>query len=93
MLKEIRAFYERETERLSYEEKVTGQRFEELMRGYIEENKYHQYLVDGAILRCTAATADDFTYIEGERLVWKIRMTKCVILSWMSMKIRCLQMV
>ena len=73
MPKEIRAVqeavYEKETERLSYEEKATGEKFEELMRNYIEEDKYHQYLVDGAVLRCTAATTDDFTYAEGETVV------------------------
>ncbi len=73
MPKEIRAVqeavYEKETERLSYEEKATGERFEELMRNYIEKDKYHQYLVDGAVLRCTAATTDDFTYAEGETVV------------------------
>lgn len=73
MPEEIRAVqeavYEKETERLSYEEKATGERFEELMRNYIEEDKYHQYLVDGAVLRCTAATTDDFTYAEGEKVV------------------------
>ena len=73
MPEEIRAVqeavYEKETERLSYEEKATGERFEELMRNYIEEDKYHQYLVDGAVLRCTAATTDDFTYAEGETVV------------------------
>ena len=97
MPKEIRAVqeavYEKETERLSYEEKATGEKFEELMRNYIEEDKYHQYLVDGAVLRCTAATTDDFTYAEGETVVWKIRMMRCVILPWMSMKIQCLSII
>lgn len=39
------------------------------MRNYINEDKYHQYLVDGAVLKCTAATTDDFTYAEGETVV------------------------
>ena len=71
--KEIRAVQKdlskKEIGRIFNEEKVTDERFEELMKNYIEEDKYHQYLVDGAVLRCTAATTDDFTYAEGEKVV------------------------
>lgn len=73
MPKEIRAVQEdlsnKEIGRVFNEEKVTDERFEELMRNYIKEDKYHQYLVDGAVLRCTAATTDDFTYAEEETVV------------------------
>ena len=71
--KEIRAVQKdlskKEIGRIFNEEKVTDERFEELMKNYIEEDKYHQYLVDGAVLRCTAATTDDFTYAEEETVV------------------------
>ena len=62
--------YERETERLSCEYKVVGEKFVQLMRDYIEENKYQQYLVDGAVLRCDQAMTDDVVFTEwGEKVV------------------------
>ena len=59
------AVYERETERLSYEDKAVGEAFTKIMKEYIEEDKYQQYLVDGAVLRCNQATTDDFNYNGG----------------------------
>ena len=57
MAEEIRAsqeaVYERETERLSYEYEATGEAFTKIMKEYIEEDMYQQYLVDGAVLRLT----------------------------------------
>jgi len=57
--------YERETKRLSYEEKAVGEAFTKIMKVYIEEDKYQQYLVDGAVLRCNQATTEDFDYNGG----------------------------
>ena len=69
MAEEIRAsqeaVYERETERLSYEYEATGEAFTKIMKEYIEEDMYQQYLVDGAVLRCNQATTDDFDYNGG----------------------------
>jgi len=59
------AVYEKETERLSYEQKAVGEAFTKIMKEYIEEDKYQQYLVDGAVLRCNQATTDGFDYNGG----------------------------
>lgn len=58
------AILESETERLSYEYKVENKEFEELIKSYNQEDKYKEYLVDGAILRCNQATTNDFPYGE-----------------------------
>lgn len=59
------AAYERETESLSYEYQAVGEAFTKLLKAYIEEDKYQQYLVDGAVLRCNQATTEDFDYNGG----------------------------
>ncbi len=59
------AVYERETESLSYDYQAVGEAFTKLLKAYIEEDKYQQYLVDGAVLRCNQATTEDFDYNGG----------------------------
>ncbi len=59
------AVYERETESLSYDYQAVGEAFTKLMKAYVEEDKYQQYLVDGAVLRCNQAMTEDFDYNGG----------------------------
>ena len=64
------AVYEKETERLSYEQKAVGEAFTKIMKEYVEDNIYQQYLVDGAVLRCNQAMTDDMVFTEwGEKVV------------------------
>ncbi len=64
------AVYEKETERLSYEQKAVGEAFTKIMKEYVEDNIYQQYLVDGAVLRCNQAMTDDVVFTEwGEKVV------------------------
>ena len=58
------AVYEKETERLSYEQKAVGEAFTKIMKEYVEDNIYQQYLVDGAVLRCNQAMTDDVVFTE-----------------------------
>ena len=67
--KELKAWqeekYETETEKLARENSLAGEEYTRLLKEYIEEDKYQQYLVDGAVLRCNQATTDDFDYNGG----------------------------
>ena len=64
------AVYEKETERLSYEQKAVGEAFTKIMKEYVEDNIYQQYLVDGAVLRCNQAMTDDVVFTEwGEKVI------------------------
>ncbi len=67
--KELKAWqeekYETETEKLARENSLAGEEYTRPLKEYIEEDKYQQYLVDGAVLRCNQATTDDFDYNGG----------------------------
>lgn len=41
---------------------------DQLLLDYAKENKYKEYLVDGAVLRCTKATLDDYQVPDGRKI-------------------------
>lgn len=51
---------EKERERIEQKNAEEGIEIDGLMQDYAKENKYQEYLVDGAVLRCTQATHNDF---------------------------------
>lgn len=55
---------ENERETLSQLYNVEGDELDRMMEGYADD-KFGEYLVDGAILRCTMATLDDFPVSDG----------------------------
>ena len=58
-----------ERERIAAETGERGAALDAIMNQYLKEDKYQQYLVDGAILRCENATLDDFELPTGEKVV------------------------
>ena len=55
-----------EKERIGNENQLDGSKLDELMEQYNEEDKFSEYLVDGAILTCNQATTEDFILPSGE---------------------------
>lgn len=58
-----------ERQRIATETGERGATLDAIMNQYLEEDKYQQYLVDGAILRCENATLDDFELPNGEKVI------------------------
>lgn len=63
---------ENERETLSQLYDVEGDELDRMMEGYADEDKFGEYLVDGAILRCTMATLDDFPVSDGNIIKLKL---------------------
>ena len=57
---------ENERDRLAERYDLEGDELDRLMEEYAKEDKLCEYLVDGAILRCTEATLEDFKLSEKE---------------------------
>ncbi len=62
------AIFEFQTEALSSQAN-SSKEFEEICNMYNTQDKFQEYLVDGAILQCTMATMDDFELSNGEKVV------------------------
>lgn len=60
---------EREKERISGQYGVTGTELDELFKAYAEEDKFGEYLVDGAILKCNQATKEGFSMPDGKEII------------------------
>lgn len=58
-----------EKERIGKESQLDGSKLDELMEQYNVEDKFGEYLVDGAILTCNQATAEAFELPNGEKIV------------------------
>ena len=54
--------WEAEKDRISEEYGTQDVRIDDLINSYNKENKYGEYLVDGATLTCTQAVIDDFKF-------------------------------
>ena len=59
------ALLEAEKERIAEENSEEDISIDELMEDYAEEDKYKEYLVEGATLGCSMATLDDFQVPDG----------------------------
>lgn len=59
------ALLEAEKERIAEENSEEDISIDELMEDYAEEDKYKEYLVEGATLGCSMATLDDFQVSDG----------------------------
>lgn len=59
---------ESEKKRISRQYGVTGKELDELYKTYMGEDKFGEYLVDGAVLRCNQATANNFELPNGKKI-------------------------
>lgn len=62
---------EKEKERIADQYGVEGKELESFLADYAEKDKFGEYLVDGAILRCNQATTKDFDLPNGEKVILK----------------------
>ena len=60
---------ENERARLALWYSVEGDELDRLMKEYAKEDKLCEYLVDGAILRCTKATLEDFALTGDDKVI------------------------
>lgn len=59
---------EKERERIEEENAESGIGIDKLMQDYAKEDRYHEYLVDGASLKCTRSTTDVFRMSDGTEI-------------------------
>lgn len=57
---------EKEKERIAEQYDAEGKALDKIFADYAKEDKFGEYLVDGAILRCNQATLEDFPMPDGE---------------------------
>jgi len=63
------ASFETEADRISWEYKAVGEEFDELLNEYNRKNKFQEYLVSGAHLKCTQTTLENFPLSNGEEII------------------------
>ena len=60
---------EREKQRIAYQYDVEGAVLDRWFADYAKDDRFGEYIVDGAILRCNQATTEDFDLPNGEKVI------------------------